>query len=602
MMDDFEEVGSPPMSSSWESVPVALRSALKTLAETSAAVTRRLSQVEGELAAEKLKTTTTLARLLSRVEALEKTPEPPEELTRGLEAIRRQVDAARADAAATRAVATWRGLSEPLLNAAVAEAVDKASPRIAADAAKQVNIVVPPSAPIAKPDARAAEALEVAHEALDAARLLQADLRTKASREECRLAARDEAALKIAPLQAELNAAIAGIHSLGDNLLPVSGGEEEMPRRRTSSSDVVGEAVLREQILNVASEVRRKKAEMKRDVDSLRRDLTDGLQKVSATSSALAERVRTLEITKSDNALDDLKAMVRTDLAEVRAHHTALQETFDKAQSENGEYKTQTTTKLDDLTNKLVAATTTSPKKPKPPPLPPRPRQQPPVVDQKAVEAVVLEQTHQAVDKAVTGLEKRLATDTKRKVATALTAAEAKVLETAKAAAVEAAATYMKQNRQHGVAASIIDNRIADRIASCEPLKRRGRWLWRSGRVAKGGWIPWDIEAVNTAQDSFDWSPDAPTKVVTNLPGLFKITVAAFTQADATIQFYVSGEPVLTLEPGAMPRRGAAEPLEGAVPNAHALRRGAHSAGECACIAIDEYVALPVRSSFFCVC
>jgi len=129
----------PTEPSGWECVPLGLRSALKTLAETSAAMARRLSQVEEELEKERLKTTSSVARLLARVEGMErKSSAPPdkeatrrlvEECTRELEEnLSREIDGARADAAATRAVATWRGASDELIEATVAAAIDKATP------------------------------------------------------------------------------------------------------------------------------------------------------------------------------------------------------------------------------------------------------------------------------------------------------------------------------------------------------------------------------------------------------------------------------------------------------------------------------------------
>jgi len=76
---------------------------------------------------------------------------------------------------------------------------------------------------------------------------------------------------------------------------------------------------------------------------------------------------------------------------------------------------------------------------------------------------------------------------------------------------------------------------------------------------------------------------------VTAVAGLYKVAVGVFTHADATVQFLVAGEAVLTLEPPRQPSGGS----DATYNAAHALRRSAHSAGDCACICIDEYVALP---------
>lgn len=94
-----------------------------------------------------------------------------------------------------------------------------------------------------------------------------------------------------------------------------------------------------------------------------------------------------------------------------------------------------------------------------------------------------------------------------------------------------------------------LETRIEDRFRRCEPTVRRGRWLWRSGCPARGGWVPWDLEAINSARESIFWQKDNPTRIVASIAGLYRVTVGFFTHADCTIQLCVGGEPVLTLEP-----------------------------------------------------
>lgn len=94
-----------------------------------------------------------------------------------------------------------------------------------------------------------------------------------------------------------------------------------------------------------------------------------------------------------------------------------------------------------------------------------------------------------------------------------------------------------------------LEARIEDRFCRCEPIVRCGRWLWRSGRPARGGWVPWDLEAINSSRESISWQKDNPTRIVASIAGLYRVTVGFFTHSDCTIQLCVGGEPVLTLEP-----------------------------------------------------
>lgn len=117
----------------WLQVPNGvLRSALSALSESSAALSRRLRQLESEFEAERLRSTDTRARLVSRVDELERQlsrRDRVDDTCRDLEArLRLEVDAARADAAASRAAATWRGASDELMAASAASAVDRAVP------------------------------------------------------------------------------------------------------------------------------------------------------------------------------------------------------------------------------------------------------------------------------------------------------------------------------------------------------------------------------------------------------------------------------------------------------------------------------------------
>lgn len=104
-----------------------------------------------------------------------------------------------------------------------------------------------------------------------------------------------------------------------------------------------------------------------------------------------------------------------------------------------------------------------------------------------------------------------------------------------------------------------LERLVESRLQQYEPLARAGRWLWRTGHLARGGWIAWDTQTANTG--GFAWTKETPTRLVTSVAGLYKLAVGAFTSADVTLQVCVGGEPVLTLEPNTATRTCAVTPL-----------------------------------------
>ena len=76
-----------------------------------------------------------------------------------------------------------------------------------------------------------------------------------------------------------------------------------------------------------------------------------------------------------------------------------------------------------------------------------------------------------------------------------------------------------------------------------------GRWLWRSGRVLKGGFIPLEVQVTNAAPQSLLWKA-GECSVTCTQPGLYQVECGIFTQNTAKIELCVSGEPVITMEPG----------------------------------------------------
>lgn len=136
-------------------------------------------------------------------------------------------------------------------------------------------------------------------------------------------------------------------------------------------------------------------------------------------------------------------------------------------------------------------------------------------------------------------------------------------------------------------------------IADLESVTRKfgeahseGRWLWRSGKVCRGGLVPWEVQVNNAVPQSLLWKAD--TEAITcTAPGLYHAKVGIFTGNPAGIQLCVNGEPIISLDPtegglGLSKDNPAVE---------HVKTRNRHSAGDISCIGIDEVIALPPNAS-----
>jgi len=116
------------------------------------------------------------------------------------------------------------------------------------------------------------------------------------------------------------------------------------------------------------------------------------------------------------------------------------------------------------------------------------------------------------------------------------------------------------------------------------------RWLWRSGKVCRGGFVPWEVQVQNACPQSLLWKPDCDS-ITCTAPGLYHVQLGVFTQNPAGVQLCVNGEPVISLEP--TEGGGAAVNLSKDTSAEHIKRRNRHSAGDITAIMIDEVVALP---------
>ena len=92
------------------------------------------------------------------------------------------------------------------------------------------------------------------------------------------------------------------------------------------------------------------------------------------------------------------------------------------------------------------------------------------------------------------------------------------------------------QKAAHATTAS-----IAAVVASSNPAGRdeggggSGRWLFRSGVVEKGGWVPWEVEALNLTPQTMIWTEGA-TAVTTTVAGLYRLTLGFFTHSAVVVQ------------------------------------------------------------------
>jgi len=135
-------------------------------------------------------------------------------------------------------------------------------------------------------------------------------------------------------------------------------------------------------------------------------------------------------------------------------------------------------------------------------------------------------------------------------------------------------------------------------VAGAAASSFTGRWLWRSGDLATGGWIPWEAEALNEDGELFVWRAGGGGAggVTATVAGLYHAVVGVFTHAPATLQLCVNGEPVVTRAPVGHLRGGdralPQTPLPGGEAG-YAVQRSRHSAGDVTCVALEEYLSLP---------
>lgn len=68
---------------------------------------------------------------------------------------------------------------------------------------------------------------------------------------------------------------------------------------------------------------------------------------------------------------------------------------------------------------------------------------------------------------------------------------------------------------------SKIDNEVTILRAKVAGELTGARWLWTSGQIVEGGWIPWDTEVINAAPNVLMWKKGG-SAIKVRLSGLYR--------------------------------------------------------------------------------
>jgi hypothetical protein len=113
-----------------------------------------------------------------------------------------------------------------------------------------------------------------------------------------------------------------------------------------------------------------------------------------------------------------------------------------------------------------------------------------------------------------------------------------------------------------------------------------GRWIWRSGELAGGFAVPWEIQCVNTAPDNYIWEPESSSILVV-APGLYEITFGFYSKKKPTVQLLVNGETILS----------AVNNASYVIHHSSGRLKGANSpASTIAGLTMIDFIALPPRA------
>lgn len=73
-----------------------------------------------------------------------------------------------------------------------------------------------------------------------------------------------------------------------------------------------------------------------------------------------------------------------------------------------------------------------------------------------------------------------------------------------------------------------------------------GRWIWKSGRVSRGGRVPWNVQSVNHCPENLLWEPDGD-RVTTVMPGLYALSLGVFCDRMPRVRVLVNNETVFVV-------------------------------------------------------
>jgi hypothetical protein len=101
-------------------------------------------------------------------------------------------------------------------------------------------------------------------------------------------------------------------------------------------------------------------------------------------------------------------------------------------------------------------------------------------------------------------------------------------------------------SRNAAAASSGLDRRVDSLTGWLTKFSTSARWLWRSGTTLREGWVPWEIEAANSAPSCFTWERGA-SRIVVLVPGLYHLSVSLFAPRGFQSAIYVNDEPLVSL-------------------------------------------------------
>lgn len=122
------------------------------------------------------------------------------------------------------------------------------------------------------------------------------------------------------------------------------------------------------------------------------------------------------------------------------------------------------------------------------------------------------------------------------------------------------------------------------------------RWLWKTGKIEKGGSVPWNSEATNTDPNNFLWEKNS-TAVVAVSAGLYEIETGFFTSKSAKITLFINDVPVYSRESNSATLLTISAKKALSMSSSSASNVPTHPDGNVlAGVNLHEYLALPGKA------